>query len=123
MRFATIEEENMISKVLAINVLNEALASGGDYAEIYLEDNVSSSIMLENGKVESSGVKESYGAGIRILCGFRSVYGYTSDLSKKSLLALAHSLAASYSGKRQITVNKIEKATRQSHQQDCRPFD
>jgi TldD protein len=109
MRFATIEEENMISKVLAINVLNEALASGGDYAEIYLEDNVSSSIMLENGKVESSGVKESYGAGIRILCGFRSVYGYTSDLSKKSLLALAHSLAASYSGKRQITVNKIEK--------------
>jgi TldD protein len=99
----------MISKVLAINVLNEALATGGDYAEIYLEDNVSGSIMLENGKVESSGIRENYGAGIRILCGFRSVYGYTSDLSKKSLLSLAHALAASYSGKRQITVNKIEK--------------
>ena len=35
----------MISKSLALKVLNEALATGGDYAEIYLEENDSQSVM------------------------------------------------------------------------------
>lgn len=99
----------MISKKLAIEVLNAALATGGDYAEIYCEETNSESIVLENGKVESCGGKQSCGAGIRILQGLRSVYGYTSILTRASLLALAKSLAASYSGERQIEVEKVEK--------------
>jgi len=98
----------MISKKLAIEVLNECLATGGDYAEIYLEDTKSESLRLENGSVESSGKRESYGAGIRILNQLKSVYGFTSNLSKKSLLELAHKLAASFSGQRIITVTSIE---------------
>ncbi len=99
----------MISKSLAQKVLNEALATGGDYAEIYLEETNSESLVLENGKVETSGNRKSYGAGIRILKEFRSVYGYTSDLSPKSLLALAHTLSASYNGKRAISVISVKK--------------
>ena len=45
----------MISKQLAIGVLNEALLTGGDYAEIYLEENESSIISLENGTVDRVG--------------------------------------------------------------------
>jgi TldD protein len=99
----------MISKSLALKVLNESLATGGDYAELYLEETNSEDVTLENGKVETAGKRQRYGAGLRILNKLRSVYGYTSDLSAKSLLALAHSLAASYSDPRQITVEKIEK--------------
>ena len=45
----------MISKSLAIKVLNAALATGGDYAEIYLEETVTDTVSLENGKVDSCG--------------------------------------------------------------------
>lgn len=98
----------MISKALALKVLNECLATGGDYAEIYLERTISNVVTLENGKVESTTKNNSFGAGIRILNNLQSVYGYTSDLSEKSLMTLAHNLAASYSGARLFTVEKIE---------------
>jgi len=101
----------MISKALALKVLNEALATGGDYAEIYLEQNDSQAVTLENGKVETNGNRRGFGAGIRILNGLKSVYGYTSVLSAKSLITLAHDLAASYTGIRQITVKSIAKQT------------
>ena len=101
----------MISKSLAIKVLNEALSTGGDYAEIYLEETTPESIMLENGKVEGVSAPQSYGCGLRILNGFRSVYGYTSDLSAKSLLALAKKLSASYDEARKITVSKCKNVT------------
>ncbi len=98
----------MISKALALEVLNAALATGGDYAEIYIEETTPESFMLENGRVESVGSPQGYGCGLRILNGLRSVYGYTSDLSRKSLLALASKLSASYNEERKITVEKIE---------------
>lgn len=98
----------MIGKALALKVLNEALATGGDYAEIFLEDTLSNSVSVENGKVESSSKREAYGAGVRILQGFKSVYGYTSNLGAKSLISLAHNLAASFTGERKITVSSIK---------------
>ena len=52
----------MISKKLAIDVLNAALATGADYAEIFYEDSHSHSINIENGKVETSS-SDSAGAG------------------------------------------------------------
>ena len=99
----------MISNPLALEVLNLALATGGDYAEIYLEQTDSESVLMDNGRVEAIGSRQGYGAGIRILQGYRSVYGYTSDLSKKSLCALAKELAASFSGDRLFEVKSIKK--------------
>ncbi len=99
----------MISNALAKEVLNAALATGGDYAEIYLEQSDVESIVLDSGKIETVGTRQGYGAGIRILQKFRSVYGYTSDLSKKSLIKLATDLSASFEGERQIEVKNITK--------------
>ncbi|MCK9330565.1 MAG: TldD/PmbA family protein [Bacilli bacterium] len=99
----------MIAKSLAIDVLNAGLATGADFAEIYLEQNNSSYLMLENGKTESALSSTTYGAGIRLLNKLQSVYGYTNDLSRKGLMKLASSLAKSYQGSRQITVEKISK--------------
>ena len=98
----------MISKKLAIEVLNEMLATGGDYAEIFYENSDGSGVTLENGKVISSSYGVTCGAGLRILKENRSVYGYTSDLTKKGLFALANSLNKSFNSERLITVTKLE---------------
>lgn len=99
----------MISKKLAIEVLNLATSTGADFAEIYLEENNSTAIGLDNGKVESCQDGLTYGAGIRLLKGLQSVYGYTNDISKKGLSKLALDLSASFSGERVVTVDSITK--------------
>ena len=98
----------MISKKVAIEVLNAGLATGADFAEIYIEEKLSNSIIIDNGKVENSVVGKSYGAGIRLLQKFRSVYGYTNDISRNGLLKLAQSLSNSFIGKQEIVVEKIK---------------
>ena len=99
----------MISKKLAIEVLNEMLATGGDYAEIFYENSNSTTVTVENNKVSSSSTSVSCGVGLRILKENRSVYGYTSDLTKKGLMDLAKSLNKSFNSERIITVISLTK--------------
>ena len=98
----------MISKKLAIEVLNAALETGADYAEIFYEDSSAHSVLIENGKVETSSSNSLCGVGLRLLKNNQCVYGYTNDLTKKGLLALANSLNKSFHDKRLITVSKLD---------------
>ena len=98
----------MINKKVAIEVLNEALATGADFAEIFFEDSNSRSVMIENGKVDSSSSNSTTGVGLRLLKENQCVYGYTTDLSKKGLLKLAATLNKSFHGERILTVNKLD---------------
>ena len=99
----------MISKKLAIEVLNLATSTGADFAEIYLEEDKTISINIDNCKVEGCSDALTYGAGIRLLKGLQSVYGYTNDISRKGLSKLATSLAASFSSERCVEVTSISK--------------
>ncbi len=98
----------MISKSLAILVLNKALETGADYAEIFYEYSTSDGLMIENGKVNAATSTITSGVGLRLLKENQSVYGYTCDLSKKGLFALAESLNKSFNGERLITVTKLD---------------
>ncbi len=98
----------MISKKLAIDVLNASLETGADYAEIFFEDSVSSGLSLENGKVDNATSNTLCGVGLRLLKENQCIYGYTSDISRKGLLKLATSLSKSFRGERQITVTKLD---------------
>ena len=98
----------MISKKLAIEVLNEMLSTGAHYAEIFYEDSHSNGVSIENGKVSSSSYNITSGAGLRLLKENRCVYGYTSDLTRKGLMSLASSLNKSFNSERLLTVTKLE---------------
>ncbi|MDD4103678.1 MAG: TldD/PmbA family protein, partial [Bacilli bacterium] len=98
----------MISKKLAIDVLNESLATGADYAEIFFEDSNTYSTSLENGKVDTSTSGSICGVGLRLLKENQCVYGYTNDLTKKGLFTLANSLNKSFHSERLITVSKLD---------------
>ena len=98
----------MISKKLALELLNLGLSTGADYAEIFYEDSTSYSLSIENGNVETSHNSNNNGVGVRLLKELQSVYGYTCDLSKKGLVSLVTSLAASFSGERIKTVEDLK---------------
>lgn len=97
----------MINKNQAVRVLNSGLKTGADYAEIYIEDKDTFAVIVENGKVDGSKISHSYGAGIRLLNKFQSVYGYTNDVTEKGLTKLIEDLSNSFHEKQQIFVDKL----------------
>ena len=113
----------MISKSIAKVVINEALATGADYAELFLEDSHSRGISLENSKVDSATSNSTCGVGLRLLKENRCVYGYTTDLTKKGLLKLANTLNKSFSGERILTVDKFTKVKAKNRNPIGRSYD
>ena len=93
----------MLNKQLALDVINYASSTGADFVEIFNEDTIRHAYTVENNKVDSSSVSETSGVGLRLLKGTRSVYGSTSDKSRKSLMKLAETLSKSFEGERELT--------------------
>lgn len=79
----------MIEPDLARSVLHAALRSGGDFAEIYVEDKVSSAAALDDGRVEQVTSGRDRGAGIRVVVGDTTGFAHTADLSEAGLRAAA----------------------------------
>ncbi|MGH2807638.1 MAG: TldD/PmbA family protein [Actinomycetota bacterium] len=82
-------DESVIKRVLA-----EALAKGGDMAEIFVEDRRSSALRLEDSKVEDVASGRDAGAGIRVLSRERASYAYTNVLNEDALLEAARAARA-----------------------------
>lgn len=97
----------ILSSSTVIAVLNEGLKTGADFAEIYVQDKKTHSIQLSHKKVDVNTSGLIYGAGIRLNKNGQQVYGYTSDLSKNSLLKLASNLSESFNDKQKITVTEL----------------
>ncbi len=70
-------------------VLKRALSSGGEFADIFVEQSAPLSIICEDGKIEKVTSGIDCGAGVRLITGRRSVYAYTNDMTTESLLELA----------------------------------
>jgi len=87
----------MLSKKLAVELINEATETGADFAEIFYEDTYVKRFSLEQQEVQNISCSNVNGVGIRILNQNQCVYGYTNDLSKNSLLKLVRSLNKSFS--------------------------
>ena len=99
----------MLDKQLIDKILTEALSTGGDFAEIFVEKKSSSNLFMIDGKVESSISGRDFGIGIRIFKRLFSVYGYTNDMNEESLLKATKKIASSISGtKEDITINLIK---------------
>lgn len=98
----------MISKQDAQLVLAKCLITGGDYAEIFEEDVISNSINLLDNKVENALGGRSYGVGIRIFSGLKSIYAYTNDNSLNGLLDTAKKAALALGdvkGEKEVILN------------------
>ena len=89
----------MISKAAAERVLAEAVRSGGDFAELFMEDTRSNSLSLVDGAIDSANTGRRHGAGIRIYNGLESVYVHTNDTSEAGLIRAAKQAASAIGNK------------------------
>ena len=88
----------MLDRKLIEDTLTAALATGGDFAEVFVEDRTNNGIVMIGGKVESTMSGRDYGAGIRIFKGFNSVYAYTNKTDRATLIETAKKAAKAVEG-------------------------
>lgn len=88
----------MISRKNAELALAAALKTGGDFAELFLEDRRSNALALLDGHIEHAVTGRRHGAGIRVYHDLNSVYVHTNDTSLSGLLSAADKAAGAISG-------------------------
>ncbi len=97
----------MINNSIISAVLYEALKTGGDFSELFLQDTEMNSVSMVNGKVETANYQRKVGAGVRVLKGTSSAYAYCSELGEEALIAAAKAAAAALKGAREFETKAV----------------
>ncbi|MEG1559407.1 MAG: TldD/PmbA family protein [Clostridia bacterium] len=97
----------MIDKQLAQKVLDEALMTGGDFSELFMEDTEGNSISMTDGNVENANYTRKHGAGVRVLKGNKCAYAYTADTSEDGLMFAAKAASAVITGLKECESKSI----------------
>jgi TldD protein len=84
----------LVDEGVIARVLKEALATGGEFAEVFAEDRRGSLVALDDGRVEDISSGHDRGAGIRVVAGNTTGFAHTADLSERGLLAAAGAASA-----------------------------
>ncbi len=87
-------DKDALSELLGI-----ALQNGGEFAEVYVEYNVSNGISLDERKIRSASRGVDMGVGIRVLKEEKTGYAHTDDLSLEKLAETARIAGLIASGK------------------------
>ena len=88
----------MIEQGVLERVLSRSLRDGGDFAEVFVEDRVGSSAVLDDGRIEELTSGRETGAGIRVITGDSTGFAHTTDLSEAGLLEAAAVASAAARG-------------------------
>src|SRR5438552_18972904 len=78
--------------------LGEALSQGGDYADLYFEYLLTSSIGIDESMVKSAAQGVSMGVGVRVIAGERTGYAYSDALSPELIHTAAKDDACIHAG-------------------------
>ncbi len=83
-----------LSPRLINRILGEAMARGGDFADIYCECSRRHTLSMEEGILKTAGCNIEKGVGVRTVKGQKTGYAYTECLDEKSFLHIARTAAA-----------------------------
>ncbi len=79
----------MITREVCERILGRAMASGGDFAELFAEHTATHSIHMIDKRVDAASDGVTSGAAVRVYKGLRSVMATTVDISEEGLLRCA----------------------------------
>ncbi len=89
------QELDFIKKDMLEAVLARAMSYGGDYAEIFIESSLVTTVTMVDRKVEGVLTGRLCGAGVRMFKGLKSVYASTNTLTRDGLMNAADICGAS----------------------------
>ena len=84
----------MLPRELVEEVLTAARRRGGSFSEVFVEERTSTSIRLDDGKVEDLTTGLDRGAGVRVALGTSYGYAFSNRLDRDSLLEAAEAASA-----------------------------
>lgn len=100
----------MIHEQTVKKLLDAALSTGADFAELFTEDCESNRLQMSDGRIEQSITARRHGAGIRVMLNEQSAYAYSADTSEEALIntakAAAAALKSNYSKRELLFVKK-----------------
>src|SRR4051794_39741957 len=99
----------MIEKDVLERVLGRALRDGGQFAEVYAEDRLGSSAVLDDGRIEELTSSRERGAGIRVVAGDATGFAHTTDLTEEGLLEAAAVASAAAKGSAGVRTIALER--------------
>ncbi len=85
----------MIEQETLSKILEHGITKGADFAEVFVEDSLTSSFNLIDQKIDQIQSSNSFGIGIRLLYGDEAYYGYSSDPDEANLIKLTGNLSES----------------------------
>ncbi len=88
----------MLDHELINRTLSAAMSTGGEFAEVFVEDQRSSSAVFDDGRVEELTSGRDRGAGIRVVVGDTTGFAHTADLTEAGLRSAAEAAAAAARG-------------------------
>ena len=94
-----IGEKNYYLNIFQVDVpaldklIEEALSTGGGYADLYFENTTYGSLLLRDGAVTSGGNHIDFGVGVRVLSGEKTGYAYSESTSWEDMLSSARAAA------------------------------
>jgi hypothetical protein len=85
---------DLVDQEAVESALGVALARGGEFAEVFIEDRRSTGISLDDRKIEELSSGRDRGAGIRVIVGDTTGFAHTADLSAAGLIAAAEAASS-----------------------------
>jgi TldD protein len=92
--------EGLIDPEVAERVLTRALASGGEFAELFAERRSGTSLAIDESRIESVQSGGEQGAGVRVLSGATTYFAHVDGLDPADLERAAAEAAAALRGER-----------------------
>ncbi len=96
----------MIDQILYEKILKEALKSGGEFADLYVEQSYAVAIVCEEDRIEKMISGQDMGVGLRVLFDGRTFYSFTNRLTEEALLDLARVVSrAVQEDRKEVTID------------------
>jgi TldD protein len=93
------------------DVLDAALATGGEWSEVYAERRDATSISIDDRRIEELTSGRDQGVGVRVVKGAQAAYAYTNVLTRASLLEAARAAASALQGDRTVRIVDLTRTT------------
>ena len=74
-------------------LLGQAMANGGDYADLYFQQNVSNFLVMEDHKINRAYTQAGLGVGVRVIKGEQVGYAFSQVLEMPAMLEAARAAA------------------------------